>query len=196
MCDAAGMTLRQVACGLLVLLACGSKDGIDSGLPADKPGDELVPMEQQTLCEAAGDYLDARISQADWTGYLCTLQSFGEGEAMDIAGLIAACKQARQECIAMGGQEALGGVCNDEDWTMCDATVGEIETCLEDTIDLLDGIVQDFTCDVLDPAKAMALQKKYGDGFEDPYPPSCDVVIATCPGVLGMGDDNGEPPPA
>lgn len=189
------MTLRQASCALLVLLACGSKDGIDSGLPAGKTGDELMPAEQQTLCDAAGEYLDAHISPAEWTGYLCTLESFGEGEATDTAGLIAACKEARQACIAAGEQEELGTVCNDvDDWTMCDATVGEIETCLEDAIDLLDGIVRDFTCDVLDPAKAMALQEKYGDSFEDPFPPSCDVVKAKCPAVLGQGD-SGEPEP-
>ena len=189
------MTLRQASCALLVLLACGSKDGIDSGLPAGKTGDELMPAEQQTLCDAAGEYLDAHISPAEWTGYLCTLESFGEGEATDTAGLIAACKEARQACIAAGEQEELGTVCNDvDDWTMCDATVGEIEACLEGAIDLLGGIIRDFTCDALDPAKAMALQEKYGDSFEDPFPPSCDVVKAKCPAVLGQGD-SGEPEP-
>lgn len=190
------MTLRQLSCALLLLLACGSKDGIDSGLPEDKTGDELVPAEQQTLCEAAAEYLDAHISPAEWTGYLCTLQSFGEGMATDTAGLIAECKQAREACIAMGGQDELGAVCNDvDDWTMCNATVGQIETCLEDLIDLLDGIVHDFTCDVLDPARAQALQDKYGDQIEDPYPATCDVVRAQCPMVLGMGDDTAEPAP-
>jgi len=190
----AAMTLRRASCALFVLLACGSKDGIDSGLPADKPGDELMPAEQQTLCDATAEYLDAHISPAEWTGYLCTLQSFGEGESTDIAGLIADCKAAREVCIAAGGQEQLGAVCNDVDgWTMCDATVGEIEACLEDTIDLLDGIIRDLTCDVLDPAKAMALQDKYGDSLEDPYPASCDVVRAKCPAALG--DDSDEPEP-
>ncbi len=191
----AGMTLRQASCALLVLLACGSKDGIDSGLPEGKTGGELVPAEQQTLCEAANEYLDEHISPAEWTGYLCTLESFGAGDATDTAGLIAACKEARQVCITAGGQEAIESTCSDiTDWTMCDATVAEIEACLEGAIDLLDGIVRDFTCDVLDPAKAMALQEKYGDSFDDPFPPSCDVVKAKCPAILGMGEEP-EPEP-
>lgn len=189
------MTLRQTSCALLLLLACGSKDGIDSGLPEDKTGEELMPAEQQTLCEAAGEYLDANISDAEWTGYLCTLESFGAGDATDTAGLIAACKEARQACIAAGGQEQIESVCSDvDDWTMCDATVGEIEACLEGAIDLLGGIIRDFTCDALDPAKAMALQEKYGDSFDDPFPASCDVVKAKCPAILGMGEEP-EPEP-
>lgn len=186
------MTLRQFSCGfLVVILACGGKDGgIDSGLPPDKTGDDLVPAEQQSLCEATAEYLDAHISAEEWTGYMCTLEGFGSGEATDLAGRIEECEQARAACIAAGEQEALGGFCDDDiDWTMCGATIAEIETCLTDAIDLLDSIIGDFSCDVLDPAKAQALQDKYGDKIEDPYPDSCDVVRAKCPQVIGAGSD-------
>lgn len=184
------MTHRQFACGLLLILACKGDDGIDSGLPPDKTGDQLMPAEQTSLCEASNEYLTSHISESDWKGYLCTLESLGDAEGADVSAQIAACKQLRADCIAVPSDDTLGSACDDvDDWSTCGASVAEIEGCLTDSIDLLDGLIRDFTCDILDPARAMAVQEKYGDAVTDPFPPSCDVVQAKCPTLLGGGVD-------
>lgn len=181
-------------------LACGGKDtGIDSGLPPDKQGSALTPSEQTSLCEAAGDYLAGRISGADWVRFDCTGEALGQAAeaASDIPGQIAACKMLRDQCVAeTTPDESQEFECSASDgWSTCTATVAQLETCLGDAADLLDRVFNDFTCDVLDPAKAMELQQKYGDFMDDYLPPSCDVVIAECPAALGE-DDSMTPTPA
>lgn len=185
------MTPRRFTCALLFLFACGADDGIDSGLPANTPGGELMPAEQRTLCEAAADYMASRVTDADWAGLQCTLDVFGEATMMadDTAGQIAACNTLRSQCIA-DSDEKLGAVCDEsQGWASCGATVAEIETCLEDTIDVLAGFAKDFNCDALDPARAMALQEKYAGAATGQRPASCDVVTAKCPEVFGGEDD-------
>lgn len=185
------MTRRLLALGLFVVFACGKDGGIDSGLPPGQPGNALTPGDQTTLCEAAQDYFDARVTQSDWAGFQCTQEAIGEAseQASDTAGRISACKQLRDECLAVGDVESFDGTCDGaEDWTTCSASVGEIEACLEDTVDLLDGFLADFTCDILDPARAAALQEKYGD-VDDLTPASCDVVEMKCPTLFGSVDD-------
>lgn len=186
--------------------ACGDKDtGIDSGLPPDKQGGALTPSEQTSLCEASADYVNGRLSGSDWARFFCTQEGLGGGAeaAQDTAGQIAACKTIRDQCIAeTAPEDALEDpfeCSQSEAWGSCSVTVGQIETCMEDTTDLLAGLFADFTCDVLDPARAAALQDKYGDFQDDPYPPSCDVVVADCPAAFGEEEDvqsGGEPPPA
>jgi hypothetical protein len=110
--------------------------------------------------------------------------------------MIAECKQLRADCVAGPSDATLGSACDDvEDWSTCGASIGEIEACLTDSIDLLDGLINDFTCDILDPARAMAIQEKYGDAITDPFPPSCDVVMAKCPSLLGGDVDPAEDNP-
>jgi hypothetical protein len=187
------MHLRRFAAALLVVLACG-KDGVDSGVAPDKPGSELVPAEQTSLCDATAEYLDAKISADDWARYMCTLEAFGEAAEMgggDTAKAIAACKTLRDACVAAGAEEPLEFSCNGvDDWSMCAATVGEIEQCYEDAINQLDALIGDFTCNILDPAVALELQEKYGSEFSDPFPPSCDVVQQKCPIALGDQEDD------
>jgi hypothetical protein len=189
------MKHRALVLGLVLMFACGKDGGVDSGLPPDQPGSALTPTDQAALCGSVTDYVDARISAADWLRYACTLEAIGEGAqaADDTPGRIAACEQSRDACVAAGnGGEPLVRACDDDvDWSMCSATVGEIEACFEDALGLFDGLLNDFTCEILDPARAEALQAKYGDGT-DALPPSCEAVEAKCPGVLGGDDDEDE----
>lgn len=192
-CDAADMHLRRFGAALLVVFACG-KDGVDSGVAPDKPGSELVPAEQTSLCDAADEFLDAKISADDWARYMCTLEVFGDAAQMgggDTAKAIAACKSLRDACVSSGMSEPLEFSCDGvDDWSMCAATVGEIERCYEDAINQLDSLIGDFTCNILDPAVAADLQEKYGSDFSDPFPPSCDVVQQKCPIALGDEEDD------
>lgn len=189
------MTYRQFFSGVLLVLACGGKDDLDSGVPEAKTGSELMAAEQDSLCDAIGDYYKERVSAADFAGYLCTLDGIGEGTDVegDTAAKVAACEQARSDCASDPDNtvtEVMG--CRDElDWTMCGASVAEIERCVQDSVDRLAGLIDDFDCNLLDPARAMEIQQKYGDSINDPFPPSCDVIKAKCPALLGgSGDDD------
>lgn len=183
--------MKRWAAALMVILACG-KDGLDSGLPADKPGGELQPMEQTSLCDAVSDYFDAKLGADGWTRYMCTLDAFGDAAEMgggDTQKAIAACNQLRDACVKSGAEDDFEFSCSEtSDLSMCSATVGEIERCYEDAIDQLGALVADFTCEILDPEVALELQEKYGDAMTDPLPPSCDAVEQKCPGLFGEED--------
>jgi len=149
---------------------------VDSGAPDDTPAGELTDAQFDALCkslgETAGTVLgaDAKKATCGFAAYFATTLSGAMGDQAATA-----CKMAYDECLAEA-DETTDDECTKPSES-CTATVGEIETCLNDTIvQSKAAIAQLPGCD--------DLGKEYEAPAESQPPASCQVVQEKCPEVL------------
>lgn len=174
---------------LACLPACKGDDGIDSGLPASKPADELQPDEQATLCEAAFDYYNARLGPEAIKRFQCTAEGIGTSLAGDQS--VAACAKARDACIAEPDPDAEpvdpNATCEiNIDWATCTATVDEIEACLTEYSDQGAAAFNSISCDRM--AEYVKELPTFDESVLDPGP-ACQAAQAKCPSLDLGGDD-------
>lgn len=171
----------------LLLAGCGGGGPINSGVDSSKPASELSDDEIEQVCEATVDYIE----QQDLHDASCR----GQGLAAAIGAVIVgggddemqdACEVAYDACIDAGPEEA---DCNPDSVAVddCDSTVGEIETCMADSIDeyatTADQIpsCSELTVDSLEDLDDMA---------EPPEEPeSCESLDDTCPNFFASDAD-------
>lgn len=116
-------------------VGCGSSTPLDSGVDQDKKASEVTDDEAKQICEAAEKYTNDKITPE--------MQCLGEGALA--AGLAmatgadpeAACNDAVADCVD-SADSGVGLDCDEasaEEVADCDATVGEVETCMKDYVD-------------------------------------------------------------
>lgn len=174
---------------LACLTACKGDDGIDSGLPASKPADELPPDEQTQLCEATQDYVNERIGPEALHRFECTIEGVGESLAGDQS--VATCAKARDACIAMPDPDAdpvdPNATCElGVDWTTCKASVSELEACFTEYADQGAAAFSSYSCDKM--AEYAKMLPTYDPSLLEPGP-ACQDAQAKCPGLFGSGTD-------
>jgi len=181
---------------VMTAVACGGSDGgggggaLSSGVDQSKRGDEVTEEEAAKLCEAVADYAAAKAANVD----LC--ETLGVSEAAIMAGfdeemtdeqIEEACQQGKQQCQEMleeGGEEQ---DCSDTPVpSECSSTVGEIERCIKDQIDMTYEALADvpkcagLTRDIL---------TSWAENQVETQPPaSCETVQEKCPSLLSPGE--------
>lgn len=175
---------------------CGGGDGggdgaggVSSGVDSTKRGDEVTEEEAQRICEAVGDYVERKVSQIDLckvAGVVAAQIVAGvDPEATD-ADLQAACSEGVQSCNEDEPEPIDPGT--EDDCTSgevpeeCSSTVGEIEACLKDTVDMSFAMFTEVPdCGSL---TRDLLESEEEEPGEPEMPASCETVQENCPEVF------------
>ena len=133
--------------GCVTLFGCGDGEtsSFASGLADEKKLSEVTATEQESLCNDYGSWLEARTAGMDLTGVSCTLQ--GVSTTSTTAGCeaaVAACK-ANPSALRNDDLDQAAMECARSEYSTCDATVGELETCINDSLDAI-SVLQDISC--------------------------------------------------
>lgn len=194
-------TSMMTALALLLMLgavamasACGDDDGdsgsatVDSGLPEDKKISDLDEQEVEALCDAAESATEDLIGPE----FQCVAVALFFGVFSEDAE---ACQTTFDLCSADPEQfledsgfepdpEEGDDECNIDDIPEdCDATVGEIEACLNEQVAFLQGLTRNFQC-----AELLADFDGESNPLE-PNGPACQVLEQKCPGFIEDDDD-------
>ena len=188
----AKLTPLALVASLLLALASACGDDNDapefqSGLADNRTIAELNPNEVQTFCQSLGSWAQDLFAGIDVKRVGCTFL----GIAFSSVGgspSKASCEQGRDQCIQMdqvNGDETVDFDANvdcsiDEITTAnCMATVGEIESCLEETGRLFRSLADRISCDIAGDQEQ--LQSISEDFQNNP----CASLQAKCPGLNG-----------
>jgi hypothetical protein len=129
-----------VSVGLL-LGACGGSGGstprsLSSGLDSGKVASSLSAAEQNTLCTRANEYFMSLLSKEDTCKMAGLLGAALSGGDSSLSEAKSACSGMYNLCM-QGAEEKVDNTKTLNDCTKglsdCSATVGEIETCLNDS---------------------------------------------------------------
>ena len=175
--------VTAVACG-------GSDDGgkggssapgkVESGAPASTPATQLTDAQVKSFCDSASQAAAATLESGEARQAMCGFSGYfvaSLGAASGGGDPAATCKMVYDECLKAPA-ETTQSECTKPSST-CTATVGEIETCLNDSMAQLQQMLKtlpgcdDVGKDVQDPMLGMG-----------ETPPSCQVVEEKCPEVL------------
>jgi hypothetical protein len=186
----------------IALAACGGSDGgggttgtsVSSGLPADAPVTGLSDADAQQLCQSAEDAFTRLVTPER----LCTLFAVGDTLVISDDGSTEldgeACDAAVESCVAEGREtDSLG--CDQataSDLGDCDATVGEVEACMNAQISVFNEIFNALSCSRTPTAEDVS-------SFDpDATPAECADLSETCPdvgfGVVVSAEGSQEPP--
>jgi len=143
--------------GAAVALGCGGGDSdggdVSTGIAPSKLLADVTPSEAAQACERLEAGFSAVVSEDVIIRTVCTL--FGAASE----DTPAACVTQRDTCIQQAnqaGSETMMGVsmvstdfeCGDgASLTACTATVGQLETCFNDTLDLVSAALGQVSCD-------------------------------------------------
>ena len=156
----------------------GGGDGdIFNSAPGDTPLDELTDEQVYDLCIELQQALDQNVSQEEY----CMLYAIIAASEQDEISQELACELAYALCM----DEEMGSLieCDDsedmnDEVEDCDATVDEMDQCVQDWIDEWDSTTQGLDCSV--------------EEVEEPEEPdSCAALPEECPDLtdLIIGDD-------
>lgn len=159
---------------------------LDTGLPDATPLDELTPAQYASACEELREDVSNRLGPEEAVRGACEVLQAGFTDAPD------ACNSAADTCVEQteNGTNPLFTAdaldftqfeCGDVDELEgCDVTIAEFEECLNDRVEMVEGLLADNSCAnaaSVDLQDALALADI---GNLDP-PPSCVRVDAECP---------------
>jgi hypothetical protein len=172
--------LRLSLAAVLVasLAACG---GFSSGLPGNTPLRDLTNDQAEQFCEAVNDYFDGRVDETRATRIGCYITGMvatftAEGDPQE------ACVAARDACLAEEDDDEAD--CSGATAPACDATVSDLESCIEDSVDANNRYLRDvddalsYSCDPDDFDDDFGVFEDID--FEDYEPESCKAVDETC----------------
>lgn len=138
-------------------LACHSDRGIDSDLPGDREGSALSDSERMQLCAAGDAYLDDQFTEEEDRAHTCIVEGRPNGCAYV------------DECLADHSPAPPRRACAFPlAWTMCDATVAELEACWTDIFDARGEYLETLTC---------TSKEELRDDFGE----ACNRIEARCP---------------
>lgn len=156
---------------------------VDSGLPESTPVHELSPDELVSICEANQRARVEAFSEVDpcfWRGFqmAASFPNYSEESLRDL------CTEEYDHCVAMGApMEPPPSACMPTEMAnpTCEATVGQLERCWTDTIQLGERIA------VAAPTECGAIThadiEEY-EQLEHDKPPSCTTFENACPGGI------------
>jgi hypothetical protein len=170
----------------------GGSGPVSTGLPADATLSALDSEQAAQVCQAVADAAGALLSESEITRLACTIAALTELSFMTDSSEVsidqAMCDQLVSTCMsAAGGGDSFYSCDADTlDLAGCNATIGELEACIDDALSLAGTITSVLSCETLanperiDPS---ALQ----DVMEVA---TCSAVQEQCPG-LDLGDMRG-----
>lgn len=136
------LSLASVAALSLTAVACGG--GIDSGLDSSKQASSLTDDEVGQMCEATAEYMADEIStdlQCKAAGITAGALALGQGDVQ------AACEEATSKCKEESDGAISSSDCDNAEnsFESCgDATVGDVETCIEDMVSVSKSYFEDL----------------------------------------------------
>jgi hypothetical protein len=165
---------------------CGGDSGgnpADTGLPPTKLLSDVTPDEATRACERVQSSMQRYFNEDTMIDAICTMGAAANSESAS------ACSSFREGCIEEMSQpgselmmafdfDSISLDCEMPQLAQCgDATVGDLETCMGDTFDLLDALLHRFDCSDAGTITEADLE------FDFEPPQSCNVV--TCEGAQG-----------
>jgi hypothetical protein len=188
-----GVGSAFVAAGLVV--GCGGDgDGgggdVSTGIAPSKLLSDVTANEAAQACERFEQGFDSVFSRDVFVRAICTL--FGAASE-DTA---AACTTARDMCLQeanMAGSDVMMNLemiefdfdCGEgEEINQCSGTVGQLETCFNDTLDVFRAMLAQWTCD---DAPTLTMDDLESFGEETEPPASCESIDCGGDGPLGSG---------
>jgi hypothetical protein len=192
-----------LACGLGLALGCGgeSSDGdggggagttepgaVDTGLPEEAPLDSVTPQQYANACESLRQSVSERLGPDRAVRGVCEVYS---GALTDDP---AQCRSGADTCVSstnagdppagVPSREALDFTtfeCGDTGTLEgCSATVGDLETCLDDRMTAIEQVLADNDCD--NAASVSLVTAVSLGGIASTLPPSCSR-LEQCPGL-------------
>ena len=182
--------------GALLVGACGGGAGDRSGPVADVPAERLLSgldaEEAVEVCDALEDHAVEVIGEQTLLAYQCTLLALEESVMLDSDLRLvldqAACEAARSACLNGSPERFLDCDELDDPFPECDATVGELLSCLGTAIRESKSAYAAVECriepPISDPNLALSRAVEESD--------ACAPVRQQCPGayVASAGDGN------
>jgi hypothetical protein len=142
--------------------------------PNDKLISDLTLEEVQENCRKTAEYSDStgKLESCILDGYFTS--AFG-GEAQTDEELQAECAQVRDVCL---GAPTDLSYCDDETTIDCDATVGQLETCLMAFSADFKAALAGFTCETA------SFDNEPNLDVLEMLPSECEPIEAACPGYF------------
>ena len=175
--------ILQVLLVASALGACSSSQPVlDTGIPNDTQVDELTDAEARQICERAEALANDVFGVDTQHELACTVT----GVAYDVANL-GTCRDSYADCIA----EPFEGVVADFDCASvtapmlddCNATIGDIEACANAQLSIVDDLLDEVSCDLVDdPSRIQTLLAEL-EG--EVTPPACEALPEACPTFFG-----------
>jgi hypothetical protein len=166
---------------------CGGGDDdsdadLSTGLAQSKLLSDVTPAEASQACERLQSGIDSRLSQDKLARAVCTIVGAAVAETPS------ECESLRDDCIEQSdqqGTEEMMGLdfgkvelecsASSADLQACTGTVGQLETCFNDTLDKFDALLGSITC-----ADAASVEMDDIEGFGEEAggepPASCAAV--------------------
>jgi hypothetical protein len=168
----------------------GSQGDVDTGLPPTKVLGEVTAAEAPALCDALASSAGNAIDRSELKRFTCTIAALSDAIRQGASGMAeidrAACNQAVNECLAEPDEPTNENNCESTQLATtlmgCQATAGELEACLNASVEQLSNLFDAFSCN------SQLSELMMGGGFEEPA--ACETLDMKCPGVLdSIGDD-------
>jgi hypothetical protein len=172
----------------------GSADEITSGLPSNRPLFELSEVEAEQLCAALSQGAAEALENDDALRLGCTAIAFASARP-DPNGQVTldteTCQQIVDLCLASTDMvtpsffDCDAGAFS-ESALECDATVGQLELCLDQTARALSVLAAQISCDALvHPDRTAAVVAETVAEMA----PQCAVISTACPNLLSGTSD-------
>mgnify|MGYP006883378672 CR=1 FL=1 len=160
-----------------------------TSVPESKPIDELDEEEEQDFCEEASAWAEDVVGNQLPT-ILCNSEAIGLSVGADGSIDLAACKEARDSCLAEPSDIDIEGgdnlQCDFSEVESCGATVGEFSACFEEAAQLLDRAASAITCE-------RAASGDLPNETDFAISANCEALFERC--GSDEVDDNELPPP-
>jgi len=177
--------LLRIASALTILGACGADEqpantAVTSGIAADKQLLALSAAEQQQLCAAMEQAVLDFYRQPNTQDAACLA---GAKLATAVAAgtdPAAECEQIYGQCMQSSQEPVIETRCTPQGFAGCDLTVGDAETCLQETLELVPTIFSMLSGGSCENAGSGPLLVT---GSMLQAPPTCDALSMRCPGV-------------
>lgn len=181
------LAIAFMACaGTGVAAGCGGDsegNAASTGLPPTKLLSDITEDEAQQACERLRDSFQQRFNEQTLIESFCTMYSAAVATTPD------SCNDFRDACTEEAAQpgsdvmdldlDAIDFGCEMAEVEDCgDATVADLERCFNDTLNLLDGMLNRYSC-----ADAAMVEADDLEGLDFEPAPSCEVV--SCGGTDG-----------
>lgn len=193
------MIVLSALVGASLAAGCGDdKDGdsggdVSTGIAPTKLLSDVTEEEAATACTRLQAGFERVFAEDKLIRSLCTLQGVA------LADTTADCVTFRDDCIeeanmpdsevAQMAGDVEGFTCDgsgDPEIGECTGTVGQLETCFNDTLDRFDGLLNMYSCDDAASVEPEDLEN-FGDMVGEP-PASCEAV--GCPGGSPFAEDD------
>lgn len=164
---------------------------VSTGLPATKRLGEITQAEAESLCNSLSASARDVFGDEELHRFTCTIGALPGSIRQGANGMAeidrVACEQMVSACLMEEPEETTNDTdCGNTQLVAsaagCEATVGELEACLNASLTALRGLLERFNCNT--PASELMM----GGGFDEPA--ACETLDMKCPGVLdGIGED-------